>query len=643
MVFSQSESATPGSTSTQEDLSVFLPDIQLLSIFQEKEEELDALGASRSRFTDIARTLIEYQSMASQKREYQEKALSEMHSLQKSIKNNTTLSQNEKQKLEQDIITLMTEKGNLEKKQEETQALLKKFYQQWYIQDMQWDRNVTLMNLLLPKSFGSSIKDSEILSIMKTTSQWLITRQKENQEKITKIQQSLEFQKNQKLRVIARLERYDSELITAENLESELLWKTVARQWAIQNTLKNNQKNTKTLTEKFEQKFAEYETGIQKYSEQYECGVKKSALCTWILWYTKAEKDLRLQEKRVSTFIFPVSIKSGFGFHFRDQKYHNIYKEHHTGIDITAIKDEPVTAVNDGYIIAVKASTNASPGIVIMKHRNGFMTIYRNIRPKKDIQLFSMVKTWDTLGTVGAFVEHSEKNNLHIEMYLRGVLVDPMEQMSLEKADINTVPGRYGWKYIDDLKKVEKNIDIPTLQKTIGFFYIPGENEIERQKNMLDKYAGTAFRNQTMWIEESISESVDPSFVLCVWFAESTLGQNLTTASNIGNVGNTDSGDRRDYDGPRAGVRAIAAVVNNRWLWHYNTIDQLSGWGNPRGPIYASSPTNWHENIIKCMSALKGRYIGNYSSFRLNEADLLNYEKAGFKRTIEVEIDDIVK
>jgi hypothetical protein len=43
------------------------------------------------------------------------------------------------------------------------------------------------------------------------------------------------------------------------------------------------------------------------------------------------------------------------------------------------------------------------------------------------------------------------------------------------------------------------------------------------------------------------------------------------------------------------------------------------------------------------MSALKGKYIGNYSSFRLNEADLLNYEKAGFKRTIEVEIDDIVK
>ena len=101
-------------------------------------------------------------------------------------------------------------------------------------------------------------------------------------------------------------------------------------------------------------------------------------------------------------------------------------------------------------------------------------------------------------------------------MYLRGVLTDPMEQMSLDKVDPKMIPGRYGWKYIDDLKKVKKEINIPALQKTIGFFYIPGENELERQKNMIDKYAGTAFRNQKMWIEESINESVDPSFVLCV-------------------------------------------------------------------------------------------------------------------------------
>jgi hypothetical protein len=41
------------------------------------------------------------------------------------------------------------------------------------------------------------------------------------------------------------------------------------------------------------------------------------------------------------------------------------------------------------------------------------------------------------------------------------------------------------------------------------------------------------------------------------------------------------------------------------------------------------------------MSTLKGKYIGNYSSFRLNAADLLSYEKAGYKRTVESEVPEI--
>ncbi len=640
MVFSQSE-ITPPDTITpplHEDLSVFIPDMQLLGIFQTKEEELDALGASRSRFTDITKTLLEYQNISSQKREYQEKSLYELRILQKNIKNNKTASEIEKRKLEKDIATLTSENILLEKKQAETKALLKKFYQQWYFYDLQWEQDITLMSLLLPKSFWTSIKESEILDIMKVTSQSLLARQKENQEKIIKIQKAIESQNDQKTRIITRMERYDAELATTESLEAQLLEKTISRQWAIKNNLKNNQKNTKTLTEKFEQKFAEYEKDIQKYSEQHKCNTEKSAICTWILGYIKAEKELRLQEERVSTFVWPTSTEKGFWFHFRDQKYHNIHQEHHTGLDIIAPEKTSVVAANDGYIIATRKSTKWFPGVVIMKHRNGFMTVYRNINPSKEIELFNIIKKWDTIGTVGVSKEHSEKNNLHIEMYLRGILIDPLEKMSFENTDIKNIPWRYGWKYIDDIKKTKKEIDIPAIQKIIGFFYIPGETELERQKNMLDKYAGTAFRDQKMWIEESISESVDPSFVLCVWFAESTLGQNLTTAGNIGNVGNTDGGDRRDYDGPRAWVRAIAAVVNNQWLGHYKTIDQLSGWWNPRGPIYASSPTNWHENIVKCMSALKGKYIGNYSPFRLNAADLFNYEKAGYKRIIETEV-----
>lgn len=79
------------------------------------------------------------------------------------------------------------------------------------------------MSLLLPKTFGTSIKESEILSIMKLSSQSLIAQQKLNQEKLTKIHQVIEYQKNQKNRLVARLDRYDAELAETEVLKEALL------------------------------------------------------------------------------------------------------------------------------------------------------------------------------------------------------------------------------------------------------------------------------------------------------------------------------------------------------------------------------------------------------------------------------------
>ena len=37
------------------------------------------------------------------------------------------------------------------------------------------------------------------------------------------------------------------------------------------------------------------------------------------------------------------------------------------------------------------------------------------------------------------------------------------------------------------------------------------------------------------------------------------------------------------------------------------------------------------------MSALKGKYVGNYSSLRLNAAEHFSYKKAGYVRTIATE------
>jgi len=198
---------------------------------------------------------------------------------------------------------------------------------------------------------------------------------------------------------------------------------------------------------------------------------------------------------------------------------------------------------------------------MIMKHPGGFISLYTGIVPA-GLPLFSKITTGDIIGTSREYFEHSGKNNLHLEIYENGVLIDPLEKFDFSNLPASLVPARYGWKYIDD----NKNTDTSSAQKTIGFFFIPGENEKERQQKLLETYASKDFQDRTIWVEESIAESIDPTFVMCVGLAESTLGKNLTTAGNIGNVGNTDSGARRNYNDPRSGIRAISAVVNNNWL-----------------------------------------------------------------------------
>jgi hypothetical protein len=65
-----------------------------------------------------------------------------------------------------------------------------------------------------------------------------------------------------------------------------------------------------------------------------------------------------------------------------------------------------------------------------------------------------------------------------------------------------------------------------------------------------------------------------------------------------------------------AGARAIAQTLNNQFLWHYHTIDQLSRYGNPNGSIYASSPVNRQTNVIKCLSQIKWYYVPEDFPFR---------------------------
>jgi len=54
--------------------------------------------------------------------------------------------------------------------------------------------------------------------------------------------------------------------------------------------------------------------------------------------------------------------------------------------------------------------------------------------------------------------------------------------------------------------------------------------------------------------------------MICIAFAESTLGRYLVTSNNIGNVGNDDSGNRIPFYSALAGARSIALTLNNDFL-----------------------------------------------------------------------------
>ena len=71
-----------------------------------------------------------------------------------------------------------------------------------------------------------------------------------------------------------------------------------------------------------------------------------------------------------------------------------------------------------------------------------------------------------------------------------------------------------------------------------------GSTHLQRQIQFLSRYGVGTYRN-IVFRESVIKDTnIDIDMVICVAFAESTLGRYLSTANNIGNVGNNDRGDR---------------------------------------------------------------------------------------------------
>ncbi len=299
--------------------------------------------------------------------------------------------------------------------------------------------------------------------------------------------------------------------------------------------------------------------------------------------------------------------------------YHDSSFEQENGFPFEAIQIQakqrtPVHAARDGVVYHVFDNLDSISWIMIV-HQDGYVTTYQYLNQ-------ILVKPWDVVmrgeiigyswwepGTQGAgFV--SEGENLTFGAFRYGLAIDPLSVLDLSAiTDRETaLPTEYRLKYLSD--ELTRPIDVSTLK------FAEGDTVDERSQNFLNSYAKGVYRD--LYFRDAVVEwtNIDRDMVICIAFAESTLGNYLSTSNNIGNVGNNDRGDRVAYGTPYEGARLIPLTLNNGYLGDYHTINQLSRYGNADGKIYASSPINWQTNVLKCLSKIKWYTVPEDFPFR---------------------------
>lgn len=322
-------------------------------------------------------------------------------------------------------------------------------------------------------------------------------------------------------------------------------------------------------------------------------------------------------------FDWPVVPSSWISAFFHDSNYLKIFWALHTWIDIVKPQWTDIRAPADWYVIYVKKPLDSSYAYVALKHANWFVTVYWHIS-EVSVNLYDFVKAWDIFAKTGwtywtkwAWYMTSWPH-LHFEVIQNKVHVDPIDYLNIWILNFKNIPSKNRIKFYSDYRELNWKEYVWWKWATWEIFILDWKTEIERQKSLLSKYARSDFNDWNLWVSEAIDAKIDPTFMMCVWLAETWLWRHLKSSYNVWNVWNVDSWWIKSMTSPKAWIHAMWKTFNNKYLWHYNGINELSRYWNTYWAIYASSPDNWHNNIIKCMSAIKWEYVPDNYNFRLN-------------------------
>lgn len=488
------------------------------------------------------------------------------------------------------------------------------------------------------------LNDIHYKSLLETAGQNFIEQHRSLVKEYYYNKESLKKEKIEYLRLKNELITKNRDLLGQKEYKEQLLEVTKWQEALFNQYIATKQQSEENIQNRLSNISEEYTNIFAKLGDKYKCDVVGTGSvraitentasgytftdsgtlldsCSDLQKFYASEKqliDYPIDEDLRNPLIWPVAA-TRLSTYFHDEWYYKALGSEHEAIDIPMPQSSDIIAPTAGYVYFINPPTKGGYGYMALKHANGFVSVYGHISEvlvnKFDFvqagQLFA--RSGGAPGTPGAGVMTSGAH-LHFELYKNRESIDPLRYFDLTRLRYDSLDGKYRYKFIEDLKA---RYGAKTNISKYSTFLIAGSSEIERQKYFLANYAVPAFADVDVWTEEAVGAKLDPSFLMCIGLAESNLGHHLKTAYNVGNVGNVDSGGTYDFPNAREGIYWMAKTLNNKYLGKYQSIDKLSRWGNKTGSIYASSSTNWHNNIVRCLSALKGRFIEDDFQFRL--------------------------
>ena len=378
---------------------------------------------------------------------------------------------------------------------------------------------------------------------------------------------------------------------------------------------------------------------LEKYNCKFVDVSKNTAESRALSWkclninkmiYSESQLDKSSRESFLE-FSWPVEPNKWISAYFHDTEYTRDFGSVHDAIDIVTDQWTPIKAPADWYIVHIQPPNSEDYAYVALKHFDWYMTVYWHVSDVL-VSEFDFVKKWEVFAqtwwefwTLWAWYL-STWPHLHFEVFKDRQYVDPFTVLDLSYIQFSRLPSKYEFKFYNDFKK-RRWYEFKKKTSNSRVFKLEWENEIERQKYLINTYATSSFRDWQMWVDESLEWNVDPSFVMCIWLAETTLWKHLASQYNVWNVWNNDRWDRKALQSPRAWVYLILHTLNNRYFKNYNTVWEMSwAWrivlwlSSCREQwtyCYATDTQNWHNNVIKCMSHLKWDYVPDNYDFRI--------------------------